>query len=126
VHQPTLDAGKLMESVDLMPRDFLYWATMGGAKAINLDDRIGSLTPGKQADIVLMRARGPMNDPATTIVTAMDTSNVDTVIVAGKTQKRAGAMLNGASERAEKLVNASRDYVVPKADLKETVGAAWV
>lgn len=125
VAQPTLDAGKLMESVDLTPRDFLYWATMGGAKAINLDDRIGSLTPGKQADVVLMGIKAPMNDPATTIVTTMDTSHVDTVIVGGQIRKQAGAMLNGAYERAAELVKDSRDYVVPKADLAETVGPAW-
>jgi cytosine/adenosine deaminase-related metal-dependent hydrolase/ribose/xylose/arabinose/galactoside ABC-type transport system permease subunit len=80
------------------PRDVLRWATVEGARANGLEDRVGTLTPGKQADIVLLRADRlnvtPLNDPATAVVTGMHTGNVDTVIVAGRALKRGGELLH--------------------------------
>ena len=71
----------------LTHEDVLEFATIDGAAAIHLEDRVGSLTPGKQADIVLLQTRAintvPVLDPQATIVTFADTSNVDSVFVAG-------------------------------------------
>src|SRR5919205_2557341 len=67
----------------LSHREVLEFATIGGAKAIALEDRVGSITPGKEADLVLIRADAinvvPMLDPVATVVTFADTSNVDSV-----------------------------------------------
>lgn len=80
-------------------RDALHWATMGGARACGLDHRIGSLTPGKEADLVLLRADGlgmagwDRGNPAATVVLQAGVSHVDTVLVAGRVAKRGGRLL---------------------------------
>ena len=77
--------------------DVLDFATIDGARSIMLEDKVGSLTPGKQADIVLLRTdvinTAPVLDPKATIVTYADTSNVDSVFVAGRAVKRGGELL---------------------------------
>jgi cytosine/adenosine deaminase-related metal-dependent hydrolase len=86
-------------------RDALSWVTTGAARIAGLDDRIGSITPGKQADIVLLRTDAlnmtPMHDLAGCAVMQAATANVDTVIVAGRFAKRGGKLL--ASGLPEKM-----------------------
>jgi hypothetical protein len=64
----------------LMVRDVLYCATMGGAHCAGLDDKIGSLTPGKDADILMIRTDDinlyPSNNAVGTVVQAAERSNV--------------------------------------------------
>ena len=78
--------------------DVLEFATIDGARSIMLEDRVGSLTPGKQADIVLLKTdvinTAPVLDPKATIVTFADTSNVDSVFVAGRAVKRDGQLVD--------------------------------
>ncbi|MDT7727019.1 MAG: 5-methylthioadenosine/S-adenosylhomocysteine deaminase [Actinomycetota bacterium] len=80
----------------LTHRDILRAATIDGAAACGLDHRTGSLTPGKDADIVLLRADQintfPVVDPVATVVVCADTSNIDTVLVRGTVRKRNGAL----------------------------------
>jgi len=80
-------------------RDALGWATLGGARALKLDHKIGTLTPGKQADIVMIDARGmnifpalPGGDPAHAIVMYAETSDIEHVLIAGKFAKRDGKL----------------------------------
>lgn len=80
-------------------RDALYWATMGGAKALRLDRKIGSLTPGKQADLAMIDLNSfntflsmPGGDPAHAVVMYAEASDVDNVMVAGKWAKRDGKL----------------------------------
>jgi 5-methylthioadenosine/S-adenosylhomocysteine deaminase len=97
-------------------RDVLRWATIEGAKANGLADKVGSLTPGKQADVIMLRTDTinvlPVNDPIGAVVEAMDTSNVDSVFVAGKAKKRDGKLLGVDMNRLASLAYQSRDYVV--------------
>src|SRR5262245_9214638 len=69
-------------------RDVLEMATIQGAIDSHLDQKIGTLTPGKEADIIMLRADAinvtPLNNAPGAVVTLMDTSNVDTVLIAGK------------------------------------------
>lgn len=85
------------EKVSVTCREALEWATINGAKMIHQEHRIGSLTPGKQADIVLLRADDltifPVHDPVSSIVTQAGVSNVDTVMIGGRTVKRDGRLL---------------------------------
>jgi 5-methylthioadenosine/S-adenosylhomocysteine deaminase len=81
-------------------RDALYWATMGGAKALRLDHKIGSVTPGKQADLAMIDLTTmntylsmPGGDPAHTVVMYAEASDVDNVMVAGRFVKRDGKLL---------------------------------
>ena len=88
-------------------RDALYWATMGGAKALRLDHKIGSLTPGKQADLAMIDLSTmntylsmPGGDPAHTVVMYAEASDVDNVMVAGRFVKRDGKLLFPAERLA--------------------------
>jgi len=91
-------------------REALEWATINGAKAFKLDHRIGTLSPGKRADIVMLRADDlnlmPVYDPIFSIVEIAGAGNVDTVIIDGVTRKRDGKMLVDAAtlkRRTEEL-----------------------
>ncbi|QNE22970.1 amidohydrolase family protein [Kribbella qitaiheensis] len=82
----------------LSAADALQMATLEGARALGLTDQIGSLRPGKQADIILLRASdinliGGSQDPIGTVVTAAHPGNIDTVLVAGQPVKRNGHLL---------------------------------
>ena len=78
-------------------RDAVAWATIGGAKSMKIDHKVGSLAPGKQADIVMVRTDqvnvAAVIDPAATVVICADTSNIDTVFVARRIVKRNGALV---------------------------------
>ncbi|MFE2449453.1 amidohydrolase family protein [Streptomyces sp. NPDC021218] len=96
--------------------DVLGFATRAGAQACGLADRIGTLAPGKDADIVLIRADDintmPLVDPVATVVTSADTANVDTVIVRGEIRKRAGKLVGVDLARLRADAERSRDHVL--------------
>ncbi|MDN8618898.1 amidohydrolase family protein, partial [Variovorax ginsengisoli] len=88
-------------------RDALYWATMGGAKAFGLDKKTGSITPGKQADLVMFDCRGmnifpalPGGNAAHIVVMYAETSDIENVLVAGKFAKREGKLVFDAQRLA--------------------------
>ena len=88
--------------------DVLDFATIDGARSIMLDDKVGSLTPGKQADIVLLRAdtlnMTPMHDLVGCAVMQAATANVDTVLIAGRVVKQGGKLLaDGLMEKLSAL-----------------------
>lgn len=118
IHQRAFRGEKELPKL-LSARDVLEFATIDGARACKLDDRIGSLTPGKQADIVMLRTDrinvAPVNDPVGAIVGGMDTGNVDSVFVAGKARKRNGRLLDVDLVRVADLAAKSREYVIGKA-----------
>ncbi len=60
----------------------------------------------------------PVNDPIGAVVWSMDTSNVDSVFVAGKAMKRNGKLLHIDWNAMKQAVNESRDYVVKKSGFK--------
>ena len=103
-------------------RDVLRWATVEGARANGLDHKTGSLTPGKQADIVLLRTDRlnvtPLNDPVTAVVVGMDTSNVDTVLISGRVMKRGGELLHVDWESVERAAEESRRHVIEKSGFR--------
>ncbi len=104
------------------PRDVLTWATLDGAKANGLDAKVGTLTPGKQADVVLLRTDRmnvtPLNDPATAVVAGMDTGNVDTVLIGGHVMKRGGKLLHVDWPAVRRMVDEARDHVIAKSGFK--------
>ena len=79
-------------------RDVLEFATVDGAQACGLAARTGSITPGKDADVILLRADDltvfPARNPAGTIVAAGHPGLVDTVLVAGRVVKRDGVLVD--------------------------------
>ena len=68
-------------------RDVIRYATVDGARVAGLADITGSLSPGKRADVIVLRADrpniAPVNDPIGAVVWGMDTSNIDWVFVGG-------------------------------------------
>jgi 5-methylthioadenosine/S-adenosylhomocysteine deaminase len=103
----------------LTHRDVLEFATIDGARACALDSKIGTLTPGKQADIVLIRTDqvnvAPVLDPVATVVICADTSNIDTVFVAGRIVKHNGQLVRVDLPRLLQRVGDARDYLLSKA-----------
>jgi 5-methylthioadenosine/S-adenosylhomocysteine deaminase len=91
-------------------------ATIHGARAAGLERSIGSLTPGKQADIIMVRTNGvavfPVNNAIGTIVQAVERSDVDTVMVAGQLRKRAGKLIDVDLAKLTAEASASRDYLI--------------
>ncbi len=104
----------------LSVREVLAIATLGGARVNHLDDRIGSLTPGKQADLLVLDPRSvgvlPLNDPYGAIVTAMDTANVRHVFVAGRARKWDGRLVGVDLARLERLADSSRRHLLAAGD----------
>jgi cytosine/adenosine deaminase-related metal-dependent hydrolase len=96
-------------------RDVLDFATLQGAKANALGDVTGSLTPGKQADIVIVGADDinnmPLNDAIGTLVLGADARNIHTVLVAGNPRKWAGALVGEDVEALRAEVIRSRDDI---------------
>jgi len=88
--------GEKADRIPVAARDALAWATLGGARAMRLADRIGSLSPGKKADLILLRATDlnlfPVHDPVYAIEQA-HAGNVDTVMIDGVLRKRDGRLL---------------------------------
>jgi 5-methylthioadenosine/S-adenosylhomocysteine deaminase len=91
-------------------------ATVNGARAAGLENKIGTLTPGKQADIITVRTNGvavfPVTNAIGTIVQAVERSDVDTVMVAGEIRKRAGKLVGVDLAKLTADVTASRDYLL--------------
>jgi cytosine/adenosine deaminase-related metal-dependent hydrolase len=97
--------------------DVLHAATLGGATALGLADRVGSLEAGKQADLLLVRHDGlhqaPLIDPLAAYVLNARPSDIDAVLVAGEFRKRDGHLVGGASHRATDLVTAAWQRLEP-------------
>jgi len=89
--------GHLPSKSTVSREEALGWITIQGARALGLEDRIGSLSPGKQADMVLIRADSlnmlPLHDPVASVVMQTSLANVDTVLVAGEIRKRNGRLI---------------------------------
>ncbi len=90
-------AGKLPDTTTITTREALAWVTVEGARMLKMEDRIGTLTPGKQADLVVIDADDlnmwPVHDPVTSVVTQTSLANVDAVMIAGEWRKRGGKLL---------------------------------
>ena len=107
----------------LTTRDVLRYATMNGAKHLRLDKKVGSLTPGKEADIIILDAEAinvaPLNHVPGAVVSLMERSNVETVIVAGKVRKWKGKMLDVDLKGLRRQLENSRDYVFAAANVPQ-------
>jgi cytosine/adenosine deaminase-related metal-dependent hydrolase len=96
-------------------RDVLDFATLQGARANALGDVTGSLTPGKQADVLIVGAEDintmPLNDAIGTLVLGSDARNIGTVLVAGTPRKWAGALVGVDVDALREDVVGSRDDI---------------
>jgi cytosine/adenosine deaminase-related metal-dependent hydrolase len=100
-------------------RDLLEFATIEGARCANIDSKVGTLTPGKEADILLLTADRlniwPLNNAPGVVVNLMNPGNVDTVFIAGKVKKWRGNLVGVDVPRVLRLVQDARDAVMRRA-----------
>jgi 5-methylthioadenosine/S-adenosylhomocysteine deaminase len=108
--------------------DVIQMATINGARALGLSDVTGSLTPGKRADLILLRTTdlniAPLAQIETTIVQSAMPINVDTVMVDGRVIKRGGRLLHvdvpdivhRAERSALQVRNAAGSWLKPVSD----------
>ncbi len=112
------DYPKLLSALDV-----IRMATIEGARGLKLDARTGSLTPGKEADIVLLDARlpnvAPLNHVPGAVVTLMDRTNVATVICAGQVRKWQGKLLGHDMDKLRRELEASRDGLFARAGVDQ-------
>jgi cytosine/adenosine deaminase-related metal-dependent hydrolase len=110
-------------------RDVIRYATIEGARVSGLGGVVGSLEPGMQADLIVLRADRPniwpINDPIGAVVWGMDTSNVHHVIVGGTTILRDGA-LSADVGRARTIATEARGRVALAAGLGVGAGTGVV
>jgi cytosine/adenosine deaminase-related metal-dependent hydrolase len=100
----------------LTPRRLIETATIVAARVLGLDDRIGSLTPGKRADIVLIR-KGPFgdsmaDDPCAHVLLQTSPRDIDTVIVDGEVRMKAGVLAGFDPERGAAMIRESRQRIL--------------
>jgi 5-methylthioadenosine/S-adenosylhomocysteine deaminase len=90
--------GTIPETSTITTRQALSWITLEGARMLGQEREIGSLAPGKRADIVVLRPEinlWPVHDPVSTVVMQATTSNIEHVIVGAEFRKRDGKLLVG-------------------------------
>ncbi len=104
-HQRALDnaaariaTGAIPATTTIPVREALGWVTREGARMLGMEARIGSLAPGKQADLVMIRTDAlelwPVHDPVSTAVMQSHSGHVDAVMIAGAWHKRNGRLLH--------------------------------
>jgi cytosine/adenosine deaminase-related metal-dependent hydrolase len=101
-------------------RDVLEFATVQGARCGNIDRKVGTLTPGKEADILMLRADGidlwPLNNAASTVANHMNPSHVAGVFIGGKPKKWRGALAGVDLVRVRKQAQDARDGLFKRAN----------
>lgn len=104
-HIRTADVGMYAERGDnkeiaktMTARDYMHIATLGGAKAMGMDSKVGSITPGKLADLVLLRTDRlgfpELDDLAERVYTYAGIQDIDSVWIQGKLQKKDGELVD--------------------------------
>ena len=121
VNDAALRQRRIVDPLPLMSRDVLEFATIQGARACGLEALTGSLTPGKEADIVLIDTDSlnlmPLNNPHGVVVECAHAGNVDTVMVAGEIVKRDKRLLGINLQQIRARVDAARDALFRRASV---------
>jgi cytosine/adenosine deaminase-related metal-dependent hydrolase len=133
-NQRHLDSGTQPDRLDLTTRDVLAAATINGARACGLDSRIGSITPGKQADIIILKTDRPnmfpLNNPLGQVALAAGTVNIDSVFVAGVPVKLDGELVSVDLKKLKADAESSRDYLAAATNIdlgaSAELGRQWV
>src|SRR5262249_44988979 len=106
----------------LTTREVLEFATIEGSRCVNLKHKVGTLKPGKEADIVMLAADRinvwPLNSAAGAVGDLMNPMNGDAVFIAGKVKKWRGSLVGVDLPRVLRLAQEARDGVVRRAGFK--------
>jgi 5-methylthioadenosine/S-adenosylhomocysteine deaminase len=94
-------------------RDVLDFATLQGARCANIDGKVGTLTPGKEADVLMLRADRidiwPLNNAASVVANFMNPGHVENVFIGGKPKKWRGNLVGIDVPRVLQLTQDARD-----------------
>ncbi len=119
VNALALEARQLRDRPPITSREILEFATIAGAKACGLAHKVGSITPGKEADLLLIDADSfnlfPLNYAVGAVVEAAHPGNIDSILVAGRFIKRGGKLLNVDVKTMRRRMEASRDALFERA-----------
>ena len=111
-----LAQGEMPGELSLQSSQVLRFATSAGAQALGLERKTGSVTPGKEADLIMIRTTDlnlfPVHDPIGAVVQFANPSNVDTVFVAGKLVKQNGKMLHVNLDGIRSKAMESKEYLL--------------
>jgi cytosine/adenosine deaminase-related metal-dependent hydrolase len=106
----------------LTSRDMLEFATIAGARCANLDHKVGTLTPGKEADILMLRADRadvwPLSNAPGVVANFMNPGHIENVFIAGKIKKWRGSLVGIDLPRVLQTVAQSRDAVMRRANFR--------
>ncbi|SFJ51973.1 amidohydrolase family protein [Bradyrhizobium sp. Gha] len=121
--QRALDNAEMRKSEGTIPatttipaREALAWVTTSGARMLGRESEIGSLTPGKRADLVIINADEvnlfPVHDPVASVVMQTSLANIESVMIEGRWRKRDGKLLaDGLAQKKEHLAQSGQRLV---------------
>ncbi|MGW7611230.1 amidohydrolase family protein [Streptomyces sp. NPDC054766] len=118
--------GDTVTHIGLRAEDVVEYATRGGARALGLDGIVGSIEPGKRADLVLIKndespAMFPMVNPYGHVVLQAQRGDVHTVLVNGRVVKYDGHLVGADLPKARQAIQDTVEY------LRSTLGEEeWV
>ncbi|SFE23288.1 Cytosine/adenosine deaminase [Paenibacillus algorifonticola] len=114
-NQNILASKNMPGELSLKAQQVLNFATIAGAKALGLDHKIGTLSPGKEADFIMIRITDlnmfPASDPVGAVVQFANPSNVDSVFVSGRPVKRHGQLLHVDLNHVRKIAGESKEFL---------------
>jgi hypothetical protein len=124
---PISNPGNLAVPHMVTSRQVIEMATIAGAAANRVLDKVGTLTPGKEADIIVLDTRNiniwPMNNVPGTVVTMMNPRHVRDVLIAGKVVYWKGKLVGWNVERLLQRIERARDRVLARINGPARVGA---
>ncbi|MET3808330.1 cytosine/adenosine deaminase-related metal-dependent hydrolase [Nakamurella sp. UYEF19] len=115
-NRDALARGEQVPVVDLHQRDMLRMATLGGARVLRMESDIGTLTPGKQADVTIIDMRSPhldgYGDPVAVMGLGAGPADVESVIVGGDIVKRRGQLTGAHVDKARELLHRNQSHLL--------------
>ncbi|GAB3580747.1 amidohydrolase family protein [Calidifontibacter terrae] len=123
-HHLAHDKGETITHSSIRAADVVEWATLGGARALGLESKIGSLEAGKQADVVLIKndrspVMFPLLNPYGHVVFQAQRGDVHTVLIDGRVVKYDGALVDISLDKARRVVTETVEH------LQAELGADW-
>jgi 5-methylthioadenosine/S-adenosylhomocysteine deaminase len=113
--------GDVLQQLPLTASQVLRLATVAGARFCGLENQVGSITPGKQADLVLIASdtlqMTPLNNPVGAVALVAGRADVNAVIVAGEFVKRDGKLLRDDLRSLREQALRCRDHIFATADI---------
>jgi cytosine/adenosine deaminase-related metal-dependent hydrolase len=114
--------GGIPDATTIPVREALRWVTVEGARMLGREDQIGSLAPGKLADLVIIDVDAlnlaPVHDPVATVVMQTSLANIEAVMIGGAWKKRGGRLLFGALDQRRRELAQSGERLVREIELQ--------